>query len=164
MGFETDLDVRCPHWFTQSDSKNFTQFCLGFDGYSLPGDEKAISMLERATGVSLEPLRKIAGQEFEIGEYLALTGDTESGRREAERIWRAAAEDNAAAWQPLEQLGECVQALFRALEAQPELLSGLNPTWPYFADHRLEHDLEDVLRMVDWARENGAQRVRLSAA
>jgi hypothetical protein len=109
-----------------------------------------VATLDRVLQMDLEPLRKQAGQDFGVEDYLNTLGyyaedeyrqmvQYDEGARElyeelgvrpadaeawaqAEQVWRRATAANAAAWQPPGQLITCLRAFLTAMEAHPPVL------------------------------------------
>jgi hypothetical protein len=89
---------------------------------------------------------------------------------DAERLWREHLLRAEAAWQPPGELAACIRALVRALDARPDVLTGLRPrsgvsaaVARYYSHGGLRDDLVDLLLMADWAEVRGVRYVRLVA-
>lgn len=160
LGVEADIGVRCPYWFTRSDSKNYV-FMLLDDGI---GDFNPIRALEEQHQLNCQPLKKVGGQDFGLGEYLSLYPD----RAEAERQFQREKQLNQAAWQPPEDVIRCLDQIIQRVDADPTLFSALTlpPNWdkPYVREGILLQDLKDLRRMIAWYQEQGAKQIRMTIA
>ena len=68
LHMSTDIEKRCPFWFTKSDSKAFVWYINEVE--SGPGAfPDTIGKLVKYFGINIKPLLKIGGQDFSIEEF-----------------------------------------------------------------------------------------------
>jgi hypothetical protein len=122
------------------------------------GRDGAPATLERATGVDLAPLRRIAGPDFGVEDYAELVGQEAAGA-----VWREASQKNRDAWQDPRALAACLRALAAAWDTHTQVWAALRGTRDaeYYAGGTARRDLTGLLRHAEWAADHGARRVRL---
>ena len=166
LELEADDGTPCPYRFVHSDARRLAEFCTGADEAMLDAGEPIVAHLERLLGLDLRPLRRVADQDLELEHFAVVARDS----TDAERLWREHLVRNEAAWQPPEELADCVRGLVRALVGRPRLFDQLRPrrglpdaVVDYYTAGGLCDDLADLLLMADWAEACGVRRVRLVA-
>ncbi|MCC7106053.1 MAG: hypothetical protein IT307_12995 [Chloroflexi bacterium] len=173
MHLDTNLTEPCPLGFTETNSTELVELCCEIEPEDAlggsDGSESVLGRLERALALNLAQLRKVAAAEppaTAIGQVTG-HGDGNAGAEanglhdDRTRGFFFELELVDDEWQQSEDLAECVRGLLRALDERPELASELDIRWDYVAEGWLQYDLQDLLRMLEWAVERGATRVRL---
>ncbi len=178
MGFEPEGAGACPLGFSASDSKMLADILVL---------DQLRDRIATALAVDLSPLGCVAGQERDLEDFLESQDDDPESRAEAERQWRESAAADEAAWQRPEGLRACLRRLLAALDSPGGLASlpaslreppppgsvafpapTLSETFglpeEYFAAGAFRSDVSDLLRMVEWAIEQRAPRVRITVA
>lgn len=147
-----DHGLRCPFWFTKSDSKALVSYIAELESRA-GAVPNSLGKLVEHFDLDIQPLLKIAGQEFTIEEL---------GISEAE--FQEYQESNQAAWQSPQELIDCLQAFIQKIDDEPEVFSRLQITDDYFLRGFFIQDLLDLIHMAEWAKDNGAAKLKLEAA
>jgi hypothetical protein len=173
MHVETDLTEPCPFGFTETDSAELIELCCEIEPEDALGSnddgESVLDRLERGLALSLAPMRKVAAEEphADANGHATGNGNGSAGGNgfgdDRTRGFFFELELVDDEWQQTENLAACVRGLLRALDERPEIASELDIRWDYVAEGWLQYDLQDLLRMLEWAIERGATRVRLWA-
>jgi hypothetical protein len=148
--FEVESGRVCPHEFTTPARSLFEyvmEHQIGVGNY--PNE---LGKIENHFKLNLLPITKMGTPEWEL---ILEEFDMDETRFNQER------EASIALWQPPEELINCVQSILKALHETPDVFSLLNISGAYFTKGFFEGNLVDLLKMLEWATENGEKKVRL---
>jgi|SRR5687768_1351305 len=152
LSMSVDKGQSCPFWFTKSDSIAFVWYITEVEN-GAGAFPNTVGKLVEHFGIDIKPLLKIGGQDFSIEEL---------GIDEEE--FTKYQESNQAAWQTPQELIDCLQFFVKKIDDQPDVFSKLEVEDGYFLRGTFRQDLFDILRMAEWAKESGAEKLRLEAA
>lgn len=151
--FEVESKTVCPYRFTKPARSLFEYIEEHQIGIGNFPDE--FGKIEKHFNVNLLPITKIGSPEE---EYILEEFDMDEERFNQEL------EKSRALWQPPQELLICVQSLLKVLHDNPDVFSLLDISSEYFTKGIFEENLIDLLKMLEWAIENGEKKVRLSVA
>lgn len=155
MTFKIDTDLEQPPWFSTWFSEVLPQYLYEYQSQAGAVPD-VVGELVRHYDLIIDPLLNSAGQDmprswFSSDETLA---SYQAG--------------NETAWQAPQGLLDCISVFIQKIDADPEILSRLpledKNEQRYFSEGGFRTELLELLRMAEWAQENGVQRVRLEVA
>lgn len=152
--FETESGEARPIELVESTS--FCRFVLRHN--NLIPSEDDIRQIFEYLGASLESLEKYAWPEGPpLEDQIYWYGDSEYIRKS----WQARIANDEAAWKSPDEIIKCIKPVIEALNKQKDIFSGLGIEREYFVAGYFEQDLTSLLRIAEWARACGINRVRL---
>jgi hypothetical protein len=125
--------------------------------------KNVIRPLVERLNLNLGPLLRQGGWEFSRGEF------------PSDEIFAEYQKQREDAWQPPQDLIDCLTNILRAIDANPGIfaeiglsrsrvegdLTGFSFQGRYFLDGGFRRDLLTLLGMAEWAKNTGTQRIRL---
>ena len=155
LALETTTGERPPAWFSRTDSKSLLFHLGAVRGRDARED---LPRLLAHLNLSIEPLTLIVGAEEEpLESYLAR--DPTEERRLA---WEEGHAERGAAWQRPSAIVAAIEPLLATLHGDSgDLFARLEIKDEYFTEGLFRADLEDLLSMAAWARDQHIPGVRL---
>lgn len=146
-----DRDIEEPEWFATAYFQVLPLYIFEVEG-GAGNYPDTIGALAKYFNLSIEPLLKLAGQDFSREEF------------PSDEIFANYQVSQIAAWQPPQELIECLKLFVEKIDGDPEVYSRLQVEDTYFLDGEFKRDLLELHRMAGWAKENGVEKIRLVVA
>jgi hypothetical protein len=145
---EFDRELEQPYWISSWYSQVLPMYLMEVElgAGALPD---CIGDLIRHFEINIDPLLNSCGHEFAREE---LPSDEIFARYQAQR---------EAAWQPPQVLIDCTRGFVEKIESDPEVFSRLDITDKYFVGGGFIRELTDLIRIAEWAKEQGVQKLRM---
>lgn len=102
--------------------------------------------------IKIQPLLKMGGADLSLEEY--------GGNKE---LYEKGKKYNQSCWQNPQKLIDCLKVFVEKIDNNPEVFSQLNVKDEYFLQGDFKKDLMDIIRILEFAKENGIKKVRLEA-
>jgi hypothetical protein len=149
---EFDKDLEKPSWLSGWYCQVLFEYIYEFDCHAGAVPD-VLGKLVKHFRVKIDPLLKVAGQDFSIEEY--------GGNKELfEKVRKA----NQSCWQRPQKLIDCLRVFVDKIDNEPSVFSQLEIQDEYFLQGYFKNELLDLIRMAEWAKENGVKKIRLWAA
>jgi len=150
ISLEAENGEMCPNALT---STLFSEYLDEYERH-VGNLKDVIRPLVERLGLNIEPLLRQAGWEFSRLEF------------PSDKIFAEYQKAREVAWQPPQQLIDCLTQIIKVIDAHPEIfieigLSSYSIEENYFIRGAFRRDLLDLLQMTEWAKGIDAQRILL---
>ena len=152
MSMNIDKDINQPSWFSRWYCQILFEYIYEFSCHAgaVPNN---LGKLVKHFDIKINPLLKVAGQEFSIEEY----GNDKEKFEKARKY-------NISCWQNPQKLIDCLKGFVDKIDYEPDVFSRLEIQDDYFLQGYFKKELLDLIRMAEWAKENNVRKIRLWAA
>jgi hypothetical protein len=162
MIVEVESGSSCPFRFSSTDSKSLVRWLAEGHSWRIELPDHIGSIAEKLS-IDISTLDIVGTEEYTLEEYISWAGDDPLEQERARKAWDRDHARNINAWQsPFDMSGQLASFL-SALGQNPSVYTDLGIETPYFVNGYFRQDLEDLLVMANWAKDNDEKRVCLRA-